>query len=82
MRINFGEWLPDQPSVIGALTEATNVYPVQNGYAPMPSAVSLGTATGQRYSITGNSIINTNGAATTYLPGGTAGATATGGQYL
>ena len=44
IKLNFGEWLPDQPAVTGALSEATNVYPVVNGYAPFPSAVSLGTA--------------------------------------
>ena len=41
-----------------------------------------GTATGQRYSAGTNGIIYVNGAATTYLPGSTAGATATGGQYV
>ena len=44
IKINFGEWLPDQPAVTGALSEATNVYPVVNGYAPFPNVVSLGTA--------------------------------------
>ena len=44
IKLNFGEWLPDQPAVSGALTEATNVYPVVNGYAPFPSPVILGTA--------------------------------------
>lgn len=43
IRLNFGEWLPDQPAVSGSLSEATNVYPVVNGYAPFPSTVSLGT---------------------------------------
>ena len=38
-----------------------------------------GSATGARYNVTGNSVAST-GAAT--LPGGTAGTTATGGQYL
>lgn len=41
-RINFGEWLPDQPGVSGALTEATNVYPVTNGYAPFPDLSNIG----------------------------------------
>lgn len=36
-RINFGEWLPDQPGVTGALTDAVNCYPVTNGYAPILS---------------------------------------------
>jgi len=36
-RIIFGEWLPDQPGVTGALTDAVNCYPVTNGYAPILS---------------------------------------------
>ena len=44
IKLNFGEWLPDQPAVSGSLTQATNVYPVVNGYAPFPSPVTLGTA--------------------------------------
>ena len=31
-KIVFGEWLPDQPGVTGALTEAKNCIPVTNGY--------------------------------------------------
>jgi hypothetical protein len=33
-KIIFGEWLPDQPSVTGAVMDAYNCYPVTNGYAP------------------------------------------------
>lgn len=33
-RIAFTEWLPDQPGVTGALTDANNVIPVLAGYAP------------------------------------------------
>lgn len=36
-RVNFGEWLPDQPGVIGALTTAKNVYPRAVGYGPFPT---------------------------------------------
>lgn len=39
-------------------------------------------ATGVRYNIVSNGVVYTAGAATTYLPGGTAGTTATGGQYV
>lgn len=39
-------------------------------------------ATGQRYYIDSNAVINTQGAATTVLPGNVAGGTATGGQYV
>lgn len=37
-RVNFGEWLPDQPGVVGALTNAKNVYPKAVGYGPIPNA--------------------------------------------
>jgi hypothetical protein len=33
-RITFGEWLPDQPGLAGALTVAKNVYPKAIGYGP------------------------------------------------
>lgn len=39
-RVNFGEWLPDQPGVVGALTTAKNVYPRLVGYGPFPQEVS------------------------------------------
>jgi hypothetical protein len=40
-----------------------------------------GTVTGTRYSISGNSDINTSGSGATYIPGSVAGTTTTGGQY-
>ena len=36
-KILFGEWLPDQPSVTGSVTDAKNCYAVTNGYAPFKS---------------------------------------------
>lgn len=36
-KIIFGEWLPDQPGVTGALTDAKNCYPIANGYSPIKS---------------------------------------------
>jgi hypothetical protein len=39
--IKFGEWLPDQPGVTGATTEAVNCYPVANGYAPFKGESNL-----------------------------------------
>ena len=39
--ITFGEWLPDQPGVSGATTEAVNCYPVTNGYAPFKGESNL-----------------------------------------
>ena len=38
-RISFGEWLPDQPSVTGALMKADNVYSRAIGYGGIPLAV-------------------------------------------
>ena len=35
-RVDFTEWLPDQPGVIGALTNARNVFPKAVGYGPFP----------------------------------------------
>ena len=35
-RIDFTEWLPDQPGVVGALTNALNVFPKAVGYGPFP----------------------------------------------
>ena len=40
-----------------------------------------GAATGQRYQVATNSVVFTNGGGATYLPGNSAGSTATGGQY-
>ena len=37
-RLQFTEWLPDQPANAGSLNDAKNVYPVAIGYAPFPSA--------------------------------------------
>jgi hypothetical protein len=36
-RIDFTEWLPDQPGVVGALTNALNVFPKAIGYGPFPN---------------------------------------------
>lgn len=45
-RIAFGEWMPDQSGISGALMEAKNVVSSAIGYGPIPSAVAFsGTAT-------------------------------------
>jgi len=46
-KIIFGEWLPDQPSITGAVTDAYNCYPVTNGYAPLREAVDYSANAGQ-----------------------------------
>jgi len=40
-RIVLGEWMPDQPGLSGALTEAKNVIPMAIGYGPFTSEVNL-----------------------------------------
>jgi len=39
--IDFGEWMPDQAGITGAIQEAYNVVPQAIGYAPLPNAVDL-----------------------------------------
>jgi len=43
-RITFGEWLPDQPGLTGALNDAKNVVPQAVGYGPLPSAATFSQA--------------------------------------
>lgn len=50
--INFGEWLPDQPGVTGAVTDAKNCYPVSNGYAPFRSEADYSDPASQNLLIT------------------------------
>ena len=37
-RLQFTEWLPDQPAMAGSLNDAKNVVPLSLGYAPFPNA--------------------------------------------
>jgi hypothetical protein len=39
-RIQFKDWLPDQPSILDAVSEANNVTPLAIGYGPFKSAVN------------------------------------------
>ena len=43
-RIALGEWLPDQPGMVGGITVATNCYPTSTGYAPFPSEANFSAA--------------------------------------
>lgn len=43
-RIVLGEWLPDQPSVIESLQDATNVVPAAVGYIPFATPVAYSDA--------------------------------------
>jgi hypothetical protein len=38
-KIQFKDWLPDQPSILDAVSEANNVVPLAVGYGPFSSAV-------------------------------------------
>lgn len=51
-KLAFGEWLPDQPGVTGAVTDARNCYPVSNGYAPFPSEANYSDDAAQALLIT------------------------------
>lgn len=46
-RLVLGEWLPDQPGLTGALTEAKNVVPLMTGYGPLPSVKPLSDSASQ-----------------------------------
>jgi hypothetical protein len=52
------------------------------GVAGFFSVTWSGSATGKRYSATANGVVDTFGQATTWLPGNSAGTTASGGQYI
>lgn len=53
----------------------------QGGQALFQNTTFSGGANGQRYNASLNAVINTQGGGASYLPGSTAGAVATGGQY-
>lgn len=43
-KLTFGEWMPDQPGISGALTDAKNVISQAIGYGPLPSAAIFSAA--------------------------------------
>ena len=43
-RLQFTDWLPDQPANAGSLNDAKNVYPIAVGYAAFPSSVDFSNA--------------------------------------
>ena len=43
-RIPLGEWLPDQPGLVGGITKAENCYPTATGYAPFPGEAEFSAA--------------------------------------
>lgn len=46
-RINFGEWMPDQAGLTGALMDAKNVVSQAVGYGPLPTAANFSVAADQ-----------------------------------
>jgi hypothetical protein len=43
-KLVFGEWMPDQPSITGALVDAKNVVSQAVGYGPFPTAATFSAA--------------------------------------
>jgi hypothetical protein len=56
-------------------------YASENASIRVSNYTFSGSATGQRYNVSMNATINTFGSGASYIPGNSAGATATGGQY-
>lgn len=52
------------------------------GFGYYSGSTFSGAATGQRYSVNQNSVLNTGGGGASFFPGNAGGATATGGQYV
>jgi hypothetical protein len=69
--------LTGTPAFSGSFALAQN-----GGIIECDSITFSGSATGKRYDVIGNAVINTNGAGASYLPGNSAGTTGTGGQYV
>ncbi len=61
-------------SLFAAATDVSMIFCAANTFS--------GTATGTRYDVESNSVVDTGGGGATYLPGNVGGSTATGGQYI
>jgi len=55
---------------------------VGSAYVNWPGTTFSGAATGTRYLVSLNAVVNTNGGGASYFPGSVAGSTATGGHYI
>ncbi|MGH6682583.1 MAG: DUF2793 domain-containing protein [Pseudolabrys sp.] len=73
----FTVTLVGTPAFSSAFAAAGNL-----GYMQAQGITFSGSATGTRYSASGNSVIRTDGGGVNYFPGNAAGATASGGLYL
>jgi hypothetical protein len=77
-RITFGEWMPDQSGISGALTDAKNVVSQAVGYGPLPTPVSISDAAAENLTSLyaakapdGNTVLFTAGLSKIYTVGGT-----------
>ena len=76
-RVTFGEWMPDQSGISGALTDAKNVVSQAIGYGPFPTPVSLSSAAAENLTSLyaakapdGNTVLFTAGLSKIYTVGG------------
>jgi len=76
-RVTFGEWMPDQSGISGALTDAKNVVSQAIGYGPFPTPVSLSSAAAENLTSLyaakapdGNTALFTAGLSKIYTVGG------------
>jgi hypothetical protein len=69
--------LTGTPAFFGAFA-----YLSRGSDAELDTMTFVGSATGKRYDVATNGVINTAGGGATYLPGNAAGTSATGGQYV
>ena len=76
-RVTFGEWMPDQSGISGALTDAKNVVSQAIGYGPFPTPVSLSSAAAENLTSLyaakapdGTTVLFTSGASKIYTVGG------------
>lgn len=66
-----------------SLTVSSSAFQLDDlGYMRLTSATFTGSFTGTRYNLAGNSVLQTLGQATTWIPGTVSGVLATGGQYI
>ena len=84
MRVDLGgSWLGNSITVTVSGTPNITYFAVGADAASLRAQGNTysGSATGTRYYISGNAVVNTNLAGANYFPGDVAGSTATGGQY-
>lgn len=60
-KLTFGEWMPDQPGISGALTDAKNVVSQAIGYGPLPTAATFSAAASENLTtlVAGKTPVNT-----------------------